>query len=496
MHDRGKSDDLVVPAKPVNNALGGAAELVEGRGSAEGNAASETRSGHCAGPSAPSDLARVRRAARKDKDAKFTALLHHVDVDRLRAAYWAIRPKAAPGVDGVTWLEYGSDLEANLLDLHARVHGGSYRAKPSRRVFIPKADGRLRPLGVAALEDKVLQRAVVEVLNAIYETDFVGFSYGFRPGRSPHHALDALSVGIVRRKVNWVLDMDFREFFTSLDHRWLERFLEHRIADRRVLRLIQKWMAAGVIEDGSWTESLEGVPQGASASPLLGNIYLHYVFDLWAHQWRTQHARGDVVIVRFADDAVVGFEYQDDAERFWAELRSRLAEFSLELNAEKTRLIQFGRFAAQNRAERGLGKPETFQFLGFTHICATTKNGRFKLKRITDSKRMRTKLSKVKAELIRRRDLPIPEQGRWLASVLRGHCNYYAVPDNGEAITAFRTRIIGLWLRALRRRSQRHRMTWARIGRLADRWLPPVRIQHPWPTARFDAITQGRSPVR
>ncbi len=496
MHDRGKSDDLVVPAKLVNNALGGAAELVEGRGSAEGNATSETRSGHCAGFSAPSDLARVRRAARQDEDAKFTALLHHVTVDRLRAAFWAIRPKAAPGVDGVTWSDYGSDLEANLLDLHARVHSGSYRAKPSRRVFIPKADGRLRPLGVAALEDKILQRAVVEVLNAIYETDFLGFSYGFRPGRSPHHALDALSVGIVRRKVNWVLDLDFREFFTSLDHQWLERFLEHRIADRRVLRLIQKWMAAGGIEDGSWTESLEGVPQGASASPLLGNIYLHYVFDLWVHRWRSRHARGDVIVVRFADDAVVGFEYQDDAERFWAELRSRLAEFSLELNAEKTRLIQFGRFAAQNRAERGLGKPETFQFLGFTHICATTKNGRFKLKRITDSKRMRAKLSKVKAELIRRRDLPIPEQGRWLASVLRGHCNYYAVPDNGEAITAFRTRIIGLWLRALRRRSQRHRMTWARIGRLADRWLAPVRIQHPWPTARFDAITQGRSPVR
>jgi len=496
MDDRGKSDGPVVPAKPVNNAQGGAAEAVEGRGSAEGNAAGETRSGHRAGSSAPSDLDRVRQAAQKDKEARFTALLHHVDVDRLRAAYWAIRPKAAPGVDGVTWLDYGADLEVNLRDLHARVHRGSYRARPSRRVFIPKADGRLRPLGVAALEDKILQRAVVEVLNAIYETDFLGFSYGFRPGRSPHHALDALSVGIVRKKVNWVLDLDFREFFTSLDHRWLERFLEHRIADRRVLRLIQKWMAAGVIEDGAWMESLEGVPQGASASPLLANVYLHYVFDLWAHQWRTRHARGDVVIVRFADDAVVGFEHRDDAERFWADLRDRLAKFSLELNAEKTRLVQFGRFAAQNRAERGLGKPETFQFLGLVHICATTKNGRFKLKRITDAKRMRAKLSKVKAELIRRRDLPIPDQGRWLASVLRGHFNYYAVPDNGEALSAFRYRIVHLWLRALRRRSQRHRMTWKRMGSLADRWLPPARILHPWPTVRFDAITQGRSPVR
>jgi RNA-directed DNA polymerase len=469
---------------------------VEGRGSAEGNAVSETRSGPRAGTSAPSDLACVRRVARKDKDARFTALLHHVDVDRLRAAYWAIRPKAAPGVDGVTWVDYGRELEANLRDLHARVHRGSYRARPSRRVFIPKADGRLRPLGVAALEDKILQRAVVEVLNAIYEQDFLGFSYGFRSGRSPHHALDALSVGIVRKKVNWVLDADFREFFTSLDHQWLERLLEHRIADRRILRLIQKWMAAGVIEDGAWTASEEGVPQGASASPLLANVYLHYVFDLWAHQWRIRHARGDVVIVRFADDFVVGFEHRDDAERFWSDLRDRLAEFSLELNAEKTRLIQFGRFAALNRAERELGKPETFQFLGFTHICATTKNGRFKLKRVTDKKRMRAKLSKVKAELVRRRDLPIPDQGRWLASVVRGHFNYYAVPDNGKAITTFRYRVTQLWLRALRRRSQRHRMTWKRIGLLAERWLPPARILHPWPTIRFDANTQGRSPVR
>ena len=342
MHDRGKSDDPVVPAKLPNNAQGGPAEVVEGSGSAEGNAASETRSGPSAGPSAPSDLDRVRRVARKDEDARFTALLHHVDVDRLRAAYWAIRPKAAPGVDGVTWTEYGQDLEANLRDLHARVHRGSYRARPSRRVFIPKADGRL--------------------------ADFLGFSYGFRPGRSRHDALDALAAGITRKRVSWVLDTDFREFFTSLDHRWLERFREHRIADKRVLRLIQKWMAAGVIEDGAWTESLEGVPQGASASPLLANVYLHYVFDLWAHQWRVRHARGDVVIVRFADDAVVGFEYREDAERFWADLRDRLAKFSLELNAEKTRLIRFGRFAAQQRKERGLGKPETFQFLGFTQF--------------------------------------------------------------------------------------------------------------------------------
>jgi RNA-directed DNA polymerase len=496
MHGRGKSDDPVVPAKLPNNAQGGAAEVVEGRGSAEGNAASETRSGPRAGQSALSELDRVRRVAATDREARFTALLHHVDVDRLRAAYRAIRPKAAPGVDGVTWADYGRDLEENLRDLHARVHRGGYRARPSRRVFIPKADGRLRPLGVAALEDKILQRAVAEALNAIYETDFLGFSYGFRPGRSPHHALDALAAGITRKRLNWVLDADFREFFTSLDHRWLEKFLEHRIADMRILRLIQKWMAAGVIEDGAWTDSVEGVPQGASASPLLANVYLHYVFDLWAHQWRTRHARGDVVIVRFCDDFVVGFEHRDDAERFWADLRERLAEFSLELNAEKTRLIRFGRFAVQQRKERGLGKPETFTFLGFTHICGKTQKGRFKLKRITDKKRMRTKLRAVKTELLRRRHLPIPEQGRWLASVLRGHCNYYAVPDNSAALNAFRYQIIGHWLMALRRRSQRTRLTWERMYRLADRWLPRVRILHPWPNARFDATTQGRSPVR
>ena len=328
MHDREKSDGRVLPVKLPNNAQGGAAEAVEGRRPAKGNAAGETRPGPSAGQGAPSELGRVRRVAATDKEARFTALLHHVDVDRLRAAYFALRPKAAPGVDGVTWHEYGQNLEGNLEDLHARVHRGGYRAKPSRRVFIPKPDGRQRPLGITALEDKILQRAVVEVLNAIYEQDFVGFSYGFRPGRKPHDALDALAAGIMTKRVNWVLDADFRDYFSSLDHRWLERFLEHRIADRRVLRLIQKWLAAGVIEEGTWTAFEEGVPQGASASPLLANVYLHYVFDLWAHQWRTRRARGDVVIVRFADDFVVGFEHRDDAERFWVDLRERLAQFS------------------------------------------------------------------------------------------------------------------------------------------------------------------------
>ena len=354
----------------------------------------------------------------------------------------------------------------------------------------------VRPRVATALEDKILQRALVEVLNAIYETDFLGFSYGFRPGRSQHDALDALVVGIRRRRVNWVLDVDIRDYFSSLDQSWLERFLEHRIADKRVLRLIQKWLRAGVIEDGVWSATEQGTPQGASVSTLLANVYLHYVFDLWARQWGSRHARGNLVIARFADDLVVGFEYRDDAERFQEELRARLAEFSLELNAEKTRLIEFGRFAASNRKERGLGKPETFTFLGFTHICAKTKAGRFKVRRITDRKRMRAKLCEVNTELKRRRHLPIPDQGRWLASVLRGHCNYYAVPDNSEAVNAFRHQIIRHWLKALRRRSHYHRTTWARMNRLTERWLPPVRIMHPWPDARYDAKIQGKSPVR
>jgi group II intron reverse transcriptase/maturase len=443
-----------------------------------------------------SDLDRVRQVARKDRDVRFTALLHHVDVDRLREAYRAISPNAAPGVDGVTWRDYGLDLEANLRDLHARVQRGAYRATASRRVFIPKPDGRSRPLGVAALEDKILQRAVVEVLNAVYEQDFLGFSYGFRPGRGQHDALDALAVAIERRRVNWVLDADIRDFFTRLDQGWLERFLEHRIADKRVLRLIQKWLRAGVIEDGEWSKTEEGTAQGASVSPLLANVYLHYVFDLWADQWRRRHARGDVIFVRFADDYVAGFEHREDAERFLADLRDRFAEFCLELAAEKTRLIEFGRFAARDRARRGVSKPETFDLLGFTHICAKDRHGRFKLKRVTSKKKMRAKLKSVKAEMRRRMHHPIPEQGRWLARVLAGHYNYYAVPDNSEALRAFRYRVMRHWRQVLRHRSQKGRITWERTRRLADRWLPRARILHPWPSVRFDARTQGRSPVR
>jgi RNA-directed DNA polymerase len=496
MHDREKSDRLVLPANPSNKPGEPGAEAVEGRSLPEGNAASEPRSGLGAGLGVSSDLDRVRQVARKDKDVRFTALLHHVSVDRLREAYRAISPNAAPGADGVTWRDYGLDLEANLQDLHARVHRGAYRATPSLRVFIPKPDGRLRPLGVAALEDKILQRAVVEVLNAVYEQDFVGFSYGFRPGRGQHDALDALAVAIERKKVNWVLDADISDFFTGLDQSWLVKFLEHRIADKRVLRLIQKWLGAGVIEDGEWSSTEAGTAQGASASPLLSNVYLHYVFDLWADQWRRRHARGDVILTRFADDYVAGFEHREDAERFLAELRDRFAKFGLELHPEKTRLIEFGRFAARDRQRRGVSKPETFEFLGFTHICGKDRRGRFKLKRVTSKKKMRAKLHAVNTEMRRRMHHPIPEQGRWLARVLAGHYNYYAVPDNSTALRAFRFRVIWHWRQALRLRSQKSEITWERVRRLADRWLPLPRILHPWPSVRFDARTQGKSPVR
>jgi len=497
MNEHGKSDSRVVPAKRANKAGEPVAEPVEERRLTKGNTGQQNASrtqGRDDGAS--SALDRVRRVAERDKEARFTALLHHVDVDRLRAAYWAIRPKAAPGVDGVTWGDYGRDLEANLRDLHERVHRGAYRAKPSRRVFIPKADGRQRPLGIAALEDKILQRAVVEVLNAVYEHDFLGFSYGFRPGRSQHDALDALAVGIEKRKVNWILDADIRGFYDAIDHGWMRKFVEHRIADKRILRLIQKWLNAGVVEDGAWSASEEGAPQGASASPLLANVYLHYVFDLWAQQWRKRYACGDMVIVRFADDVIVGFQHRSDAERFHADLVQRFAEFCLELNAEKTRLIEFGRFAAENRRRQGLGRPETFSFLGFTHMCGRTRAGGFALRRQTITKRMAAKLREVKALLRERRHWSVAEQGRWLGSVVRGHIAYYAVPGNIRAVSAFRKQVTRHWGRALRRRSQRHRMTWERMGRLEARWLPPARITHPWPNSRFDARTQGRSPVR
>ena len=498
MNEVGKSDEPIVPMKRPNNAARAVAEAVEGRGEAKGNAAKRNadRTQSRSSP-AHSELDRVRSKARKDKEAKFTALLHHLTVERLRAAFSQLKKNAAPGVDGVTWEQYGEQLEENLRELYARLHRGAYRAKPSRRTYIPKADGRQRPLGIASLEDKLVQRAVVEVMNAIYEEDFLGFSYGFRPGRGPHDALDALAVGITRRKVNWVLDADIRGFFDAIDHGWLMKFVEHRIGDHRLLRLIQKWLSAGVMEEGTWTESRLGSPQGATVSPLLANIYLHYVFDLWIHQWRQRKARGEVVVVRYADDFVVGFEHEEDGKRFLEELRERFRKFKLELHSDKTRFIQFGRYANERRLERDeRGAPETFRFLGLVHICGKSHRGGFLLLRHTDSKRMRATLHALKQAMERRRHAPVDEQGRWLGSVVRGYFAYHAVPTNIRGIGRFRTQLIRTWAKSLRRRSQRHRLNWNRMTRLADRWLPAASIQHPWPTERFYAKTRGGSPVR
>jgi group II intron reverse transcriptase/maturase len=470
---------------------------VEGRGLAEGNSPERNAYRTQGRNDAQSALERVRQAARRERKQRFTALLHHVyDVERLRAAYLALERDAAAGVDGETWRHYGERLEDNLRELSERLKRGAYRAKPVRRVFIPKVDGRQRPLGVPALEDKIVQRAVVEVLNAIYEQDFLGFSYGFRPGRSPHQALDALTVGITTKKVNWVLDADIRSFFDTLRHEWLVQFIEHRVADRRVVRLIQKWLAAGVLEDGQRTRSEVGTVQGGSISPLLANVYLHYVFDLWIQRWRQKQARGDIVIVRFADDFVVGFQHRHEAERFLAELRERFARFGLELHPDKTRLIRFGRFADQNRRERGEGKPETFNFLGFTHSCGKTRKGGFTVLRQTMRKRWQAKLREVKAELKRRLHEPIQALGAYLRSVLNGHVRYFGVPMNGPAICAFRLALGRVWWLVLRRRSQGNHLPWRRMKRHIDRWLPPARICHPYPLVRLGVITQGGSRMR
>jgi len=496
MDDRRKSDTAVVPGKS-RNADASRADATEGRAVAKGNSPERNVRRTQSRTSTPSALERVRQAAQRDRKQRFTALLHHVyDVDRLRSAYLALKRDAAAGVDGETWQSYGQTLEANLQDLSDRLKRGAYRAKPVRRAYIPKADGRQRPLGVPALEDKIVQRAVVEVLNAIYETDFLGFSYGFRPGRSPHHALDALTVGIDTKRVNWVLDADIRGFFDTLDHEWLMRFIEHRVADRRVIRLIQKWLAAGVLEDGQRTVSEVGTVQGGSVSPLLANLYLHYVFDLWVQRWRTTRAHGEVVVVRFADDFVVGFQHRKEAACFLAELRERFARFGWTLHPDKTRLLEFGRFADANRRARGDGKPETFNFLGFTHSCAKTRKGRFTVLRQTVRTRWQAKLRAVKTELRQRLHRPVPEQGAYLRAVVLGHNRYYGVPLNGPALHAFREAMGQLWWRVLRRRSQGNHLTWRRMGAYVSRWLPTPRICHPYPRVRFAVTTQGKSRMR
>ena len=485
MHGREKSDPVVVAAKPTNKAEQSAAEPVEPRTGTKGIAGQQSMRRAQDRGSVSQALSRVRNVAKQGKKEKFTTLFHHLDAAMLRTAFFALKKDAAPGVDELTWEAYEADLDPRIDDLHARLHRGAYRAQPARRRFIPKPDGSQRPLAVTALEDKIVQRATAAVLSAIYEEEFLGFSYGFRPKRSQHDALDALMVGIAGTKVNFVLDADIRSFFNEVSQEWLVRFVQHRIGDPRIVRLIQKWLKVGVLEDGETVVSEKGTGQGSVISPLLANIYLHYTFDLWADRWRRREATGNMVMVRYADDIIIGFEHETDARRFWDEMRERLREFSLSLHPVKTRLIEFGRHAADNRKRRGLSKPETFTFLGFTMICGKSRRGRFLLKRKTRSDRMRAKLQEIKEAVLRQRHQPIPIQGEWLRKVVAGFFAYHAVPTNGPAISAFRYCVITFWHKALRRRSQKDKMTWVRMTKLANDWLPMPRILHPWPSERF-----------
>ena len=482
-----ESHDGIVPMNHSNKDERSLAESEEGRPSIKENAGQPHTYPTQSGKGVSQGLAGVRQAARENKEMRFTALLHHLTVDLLRESFYSLKRKAAPGVDGVTWQEYETGVEDRLVDLHGRVHRGAYRALPSRRVYIEKEDGRQRPLGVAALEDKIVQYAVATILNQIYEEDFLGFSYGFRPGRGQHDALDALSYALRKKKVNYIVDADIRGFFDNLDKSAMIKFMEHRVADPRILRLIQKWLKAGVMEEGKWSEPKTGTPQGSVISPLLANAYLHYAFDLWVDVWRKKWAQGEVVVVRYADDVILGFQYQTDADRFLENLRERLAMFGLELHPDKTRRIEFGRFAEENRKRRGEGKPETFDFLGLTHISGKNRLGYFTVRRKTIRKRMRGKLRQLKQELHRRMHDPIAQTGRWLRSVVQGYFNYYAVPGNLDSLAAFRQRLLALWWRRLRRRSQKHPFSWTRTLALGDRWLPQPRVLHPYPAARFAA---------
>lgn len=492
-----KSDTAIVLAKVANNGAIASAESLEGRAVPKGNGRQTAASWTQSQGIASTGLSAVRQAAQRDKECRFTALLHHIDIELLRTSYYSLKRNAAPGIDGVSWEAYGNDLEVKLRALHQRVHNGSYRAMPTRRVYIPKSDGGQRPLSIQCLEDKIVQQAVTYVLNAIYEADFMGFSYGFRPKRGQHDALDALQVALHRKNVNWVLDADIRKFFDSMDHDWTIRFLEHRIADKRLLRLIVKWLKVGSIEDGRRVPQTQGAPQGAVISPILANVYLHYVYDLWAHQWRRRHADGDMAIIRYADDTVLGFQHRSTALAFRQALEERLERFGLALHPDKTRLLEFGRYAERRRARRGEGKPETFNFLGFTHYCARARRGNgFVVGRRTIGSRLREQLRAIKQGLRRRLHRPLPETGRWLNQVLRGHLAYYAVPGNGPQISSFIYRVRRLWLKMIRRRSQRSRMDWARFVRVLARYIPSPRILHPHSMHRFDARTQGRSPVR
>lgn len=463
------------------------AELAERRALTERNSGDKPGTvTQCAGQT-DSGLDRIHAAAKKDSQLRFNNLYHHLTLDLLTQAYWNLKRRAASGVDGVTWGAYGENLAAKLQDLHNRLRKGSYRPQPSKRVWIEKDNGKLRPIGITALEDKVVQQALSWIIQSIFETDFLGFSYGFRKDRSQHNALDAVYVAITQKKVSWVLDADIKGFFDNISHEWLMKFLGHRIADRKTLRLAEQFLKAGVEEDGTWSKTVVGTPQGSVISPLYANIYLHYVLDLWVQQWRKKRARGEVYIVRFADDFVVGFQYKTDGEQFHQDLQTRMKHFGLTLHETKTRLIEFGRFAQSNRQARGQGKPETFTFLGFVHACAQRRNdGKFTVCRKTIAKRQRTTTKRVKEELRKQMHVNVHCQGIWLSSVVRGFYNYFGVPGNRSSLNSFRTQVCRMWLRTLRKRSQKGRnYNWDKLQRLVKRYIPSAKICHPYPNQRL-----------
>jgi RNA-directed DNA polymerase len=497
MHADEESDEVVVPVKRSNNEGVPSAETVEGRTSPKGNGGETAAVRTLRRVTASNGLIAVRRAARQSKSVRFTALLHHINIDLLKQSYRSLERDSAPGIDGVMWRAYGENLEEKLKGLHDRVHRGGYRARPARRTYIPKADGSKRPLSILCLEDKIVQQAVATVLEAIYEEDFLGFSYGFRPGRGQHDALDALHVGILRKRVNWVLDADIRGFFDAMAHAWIIRFLEHRIADKRILRLIAKWLKVGVVEDGRATRSMCGAPQGAVISPILANVYLHYVYDLWVHRWRRNKASGDMIVIRYADDTIVGFEHEHEARAFLDDLKERMRKFELALHPDKTRLIRFGRHATKQRERSGEGKPETFDFLGFTHFCTRSRKwGSFVIGRKTIKRRMLRRLQEVKTELRKRMHDPVAKTGTWVHQMLQGHLNDFAVSGNDPSLWWFFDEVRWRWLKSLKRRSQNAFLHWDEFTRLTARFFPSIRILHPLPCHRFDARTRGRSPVR
>ena len=500
MNGMEKSDSVIVAVKPTNKGTQVPAEPVEPRTEPKGNSGGQStrRAQHRESVTQAAD--RIRQFVQREPRERLTALLHHVTVDALRWAFFELKRNASAGADGMTWRMYEEGLEGRLADLHDRVHSGAYRASPSRRVNIPKPDGGTRPLGVAAIEDKIVQKAVTEIiLTPIYEAEFLGFSYGFRPGRGAHNALDALAVGLMRRKINWVVDCDIRAFFDHVSRDWLVRFLEHRIGDKRVIRLIIKWLNAGVMEAGEWRDNLRGTPQGSVASPILANIYLHYVLDLWFQKkWRSHEVGGDTIIVRYADDFVVGFQHKRDAERFLDAAKKRFGNFELEIHPDKTRLIEFGRFAQRDRRQRGQGRPETFDFLGFTHYCTKTRRERFQLGRKPVAKRMTRTLKRLKEELRRRRHRKVVDTAIWLGKVVNGWLGYFAIPTSFRHLSRFVHHLRRLWLKELRRRSQKDRTQWDRVSRLIAMYWPKLEIRHPWPEQRLavsavPGATQGRS---